>query len=56
MTKTLIKSRYKARYKIKSKTEMLKPDTSLTLPSNIQNFKQKLLSGNGFITYKKFII
>ena len=52
MTKTLIKSRYNPKYKIKSKTQILKGVTSSNLPSNLQNFKQKLLSGNGFITYK----
>ena len=38
MTKTLIKSRYNPKYKIKSKTEKLKLDSISTLPSNLQNF------------------
>ena len=52
MTNTLNKRSYNPKYKIKSTTEMLKTDTSPTLPSNLQNFKQKLLSGKGFIIYK----
>ena len=52
MIKTLIKSRYNPNYKIKSQTQILKDNTSNNLPSNLQNFKQKLLSGNGFIIYK----
>ena len=52
MTKTLNKSRYNPKYKLKSKTIILEDNTSINSPSNLQNFKQKLLSGNGFITYK----
>ena len=52
MTKTLIKSRYDPKYKIKSQTESLKNNTSSNLPQNLQNFKKRLLSGSGFITYK----
>ena len=52
MTKTLIKSRYNPKYKLKSKTITPKDNTTSNLPSNLQSFKQKLLSGNGFITYK----
>ena len=56
MTKTIIRSRFNPKYKIKSTIEMFKPDTSHTLPPNIQSFKQKLLSGNGSITYKYFYV
>ena len=52
MTKTLIKSRYNPKYKIKSQTQILKDATSTNLPSNLQNFEQKLLSGNGFVVYR----
>ena len=52
MTKTLIKSRYNPKYKTKSQIEPSKNNTSTNLPQNLQNFKQKLLSGSGFITYK----
>ena len=52
MTKTLIRSRYNPRYKIKSQTESLEDNTSSNLPQNLQNFKQKLLSGNGFVVYR----
>ena len=52
MTKTLIKSRYKPKYKHKSEREISKENTSTSLPSNLLNFKQKLLSGSGFKTYK----
>ena len=51
MPQTLIKSRLysnKQKYKIKQEINNTKPN----LPSNIQTFKQKLLSGNGFISYK----
>ena len=51
MTKTLNKSRYNPKYKLKSKTIIPKDNTSTNLPSNLQNFKGKLLSGNGFIKY-----
>ena len=51
MTKTLIKSRLhpnKQKTKIKQEINM----TKSSLPPNIQSFKQKLLSGNGFIKYQ----
>ena len=52
MTKTLIKSRYNPKYiKSKPQTKSSKDNTSTNLPSNLQNFKEKLLSGNGFIKY-----
>ena len=51
MTKTLNKSRYNPKYKLKSKTIILKDNTSTNLPSNLLSFKQKLL-GNGFVEYK----
>ena len=50
MTKTLIKSRYKNKIKISPKPEVSNDKT--TLPQNLQLFKQKLLSGNGFLVYK----
>ena len=51
MPRTLIKSRlHTNKYKPKIKQE---PDkTKSNLPSHIQTFKQKLISGNGFIIYK----
>ena len=50
MTKTLIKSRlHPKKHKPKNKQEMNKTST---LPPNLQSFKQKLLSGSGFIEYK----
>ena len=52
MTKTLNKTRYNPEYKIKTQIESPKDITSSNLPQNIQSFKQKLLSGSGFITYK----
>ena len=51
MTKTLIKSRYNPKYKIKPQPKSSKDNTSTNLPSNLQNFKEKLLSGNCFIKY-----
>ena len=52
MAKTLSKSGYNPKYKPKSKTIELEENTSTKLPSNLQNFKQKLLSGSGFIEHK----
>ena len=49
MTKTLIKSRYKNKIKISPKPTIT---DNKTLPQNLQIFKQKLLSGNGFLVYK----
>ena len=51
MPKTLIKSRLqsnKHKPKIKEETN----NTKLNSPPNLQSFKQKLLSGNGFVEYK----
>ena len=51
MPKTLIKSRLHSN---KQKTS-IKPETNNTksnLPPHLQIFKQKLLSGNGFLEYK----
>ena len=56
MTKTSNKSSHIPKYKNKSKTEKLKLNSSSTLPSNLLNFRQELLPGNGFIPYKQFYI
>ena len=51
MPKTLIKSRlHSIKQKLKIKQQM--KNTKSNLPPNFQSFKQKLLSGNGFIYYK----
>ena len=51
MPKTLIKSRlHSNKHKPKNKQEI--NNTKTLLPSNLQSFKQKLLSGNDFIVYK----
>ena len=51
MPKTLIKSRLPSnKYKPKIKQEI--NSTKSNLPPNLQSFKQKLLSGNGFVEYK----
>ena len=52
MTKTLNKSRYNPKYKFKPQTQILKDNTYSNLPSNLQSFKDKLLSGNGFVVYR----
>ena len=52
MTKTSNKSKYIPKYKLKSKTILLKDNTSTNLPPILLSFKQKLLSGNGFVEYK----
>ena len=56
MTKTLNKSRYKPIYKLKSQKHTPSRDTIGNLPPDLQNFKYRLLSGSGFITYKEFYI
>ena len=51
MPRTLIKSRLhpnKHKPKIKQKVN----NTKSNLPPHLQSFKQKLLSGNGFVEYK----
>ena len=51
MPKTIIKSRlHSNKQKSESKRGMIR--TKSYLPPNLQSFKQKLLSGNGFIVYK----
>ena len=50
MPKTLIKSRlHSNKHKPKIKQEQ---NNKSNLPPNLQSFKQKLLSGDGFIEYK----
>ena len=51
MKKTLIKSRYNPKYKFKSQNQPSKHNAFTNVPSNLQSFKQKLLTGNGFIVY-----
>ena len=51
MPKTLIKSKlHSSKHEPKIKQEYNKSQSNLT--PNLQLFKQKLLSGNGFIIYK----
>ena len=51
MPKTFLKSRLQSnKQKIKYKPGMNR--TKSNLPPNLQSFKQKLLSGSGFIHYK----
>ena len=51
MSKTLIKSRlHSSKNKPKIKQENTKSQSNL--PPHLQSFKQKLLSGNGFVEYK----
>ena len=51
MPKTLLKSRIHSN-KHKPKIKQEKNHTKLNLPPHLQTFKQKLLSGNGFVEYK----
>ena len=46
------KSRYNPKYKIKLQNQIPKDTESINLPQNLQSFKDKLLSGNGFVVYK----
>ena len=51
MPKTLIKTRlHFNKHKPKIKQEV--NNTKSNLPPHLQTFKQKLLSGNGFVEYK----
>ena len=51
MPKTLIKSRlHSNKHKPKIKQEL--NNNKICFPPNIQKFKDKLLSGNGFVEYK----
>ena len=50
MPKTLIKSRLHSN-KHKPKIKQEKNCNKSNLPPNLQTFKQKLLSGNGFLKY-----
>ena len=51
MPRTLIKSRLHSN-KQKPKIKQEVNNTKSSLPPHIQTFKQKLLSGNGFVVYK----
>ena len=51
MPKTLIKTRlHSNKHRPKIKQEFKKTESNL--PQHIQSFKQKLLSGDGFLLYK----
>ena len=51
MPRTIIKSRlHPKKHKPKIKQEV--NNTNSNLPPNLLSFKQKLLSGNGFLIYK----
>ena len=51
MPRTLIKSRLRTN-KHKPKVKQEPYNTKSFLPPNLQSFKQKLLSGNGFVEYE----
>ena len=51
MPKTLVKSRLHS-HKHKPKIKQEPNTTKSNLPPHIETFKQKLLSGNGFLVYK----
>ena len=51
MPKTIIKSRLHSN-KHKPKIKQVTNNTKSNLPPHLQTFKQKLLSGNGFVEYK----
>ena len=53
MPNTLIKSRLHSN-KHKPYFKQEKNDTKSNLPPNLQSFKQKLISGNGFVEKKVF--
>ena len=45
----MTKSRYNPKYRIKLQNQIPKDITSIKPASNLQSFKEKLLSGNGFV-------
>ena len=47
----MTKSRNNPKYKIKLQNQIPKDISSTNLPSNLQSFKDELLSGNGFVVY-----
>ena len=51
MPQTLIKSRLHS-YSQKPKTKQKPNKTKSKLPPNLQSFRQKLSSGNGFVEFK----
>ena len=51
MPRTIIKSRLNSN-KHKPKVEQDNNNTKSNLPPHLQTFKQKLISGNGFVEYK----
>ena len=51
MTKTLTKSRCKPKYKTKLQAQVSKDTTSTNFFSNLQNSKNKIFLGSGFIAY-----
>ena len=48
----MTKSRYNPKYKVKLQNQKPKDNKSTNLPQNLQSFKDKLLSENGFVVYK----
>ena len=48
----MTKSRYNPKYKIKLQNKIPKGNTPRNLPLNLQSFKDKLLSGRGFVVYR----
>ena len=52
MTKTLKYSRYCPKYKIKTQTKTPQDIIAITLALKLQSFKEKLLSGKGFIGFE----
>ena len=53
MTKTLMESKCNPKYKISITNNNTRSNNSTPPPSNLQTFKNKLLSGNGFVVYKQ---
>ena len=51
MPRTIVKSRLNSN-KHKPKVKQDTNNTKSNLPPHLQTFKQKLLSGNGFVEYK----
>ena len=48
----MTKSRYNPKYKTNIQNQIPKDIKSIFLPQSLQSFKDKLLSGNGFVVYR----
>ena len=48
----MTKSKYNPKYKTKLQNQIPKDNKSPNLPPNLQSFKDKFISGNGFFVFR----